>query len=266
MICYHFDDQAAPGRALHVSFLDLQSLSHVALPHTHDHFEIFLMLEGRARHLLNGREESLCEGTLCLLRPEDVHGFADLSGEIRCVNVVFRPGCFETLIDLLGGESLWRFLDGEGKRMLLSPPVVRCLMDAAVQASMYPEEEPQRLLMLALGQAILSGKLSRRQSLPLWLEEVVHKYQFPERFTRPIDQLYALCGRSREHVCRCFRRYLGMTPTQFINDLRLSHAHYLLRTTQRTVVEISLLCGFESLSHFNHLFRERYGDPPSKCR
>ena len=42
MICYHFEDQTASNQALHVSFLDCRSLSHVALPHTHGHFEVFL--------------------------------------------------------------------------------------------------------------------------------------------------------------------------------------------------------------------------------
>ena len=267
MLCYHFEDQAPAGCEMHISFLDRETLSRVAIPHTHDYREIFFMYEGAADHFLNGQTEPLPQGTLAFLQPEDVHGFIRLEGAIRCVNIIFQKGRLERIAEAIGGPELLAFINGDGRQLQLDPTIAKCLMDASLKYSMFPEPEPMRLLLLALGQAMLSGKLShRRPRMPAWLDNAVRKYQFPAHFTQPIDQLYVLCGHSREHVCRSFRRYLGMTPTRFINDLRLAHAHYLLHTTSHSVMEICLLCGFDSISHFNHLFRERYGSPPSKCR
>ena len=53
---------------------------------------------------------------------------------------------------------------------------------------------------------------------------------------------------SQEHLTRSFRRYIGMTPTEYINGKRLSLAAQLLLQGDMPVIEICGACGFNSLS------------------
>ena len=252
---------------MHVSYLDNRTLSMVAIGHTHDYFEFFLLYEGKMSHLINGEEKCVDEGSLLFIRPEDVHGFINLEGKIRGINIILDGSLLKRLTESLGGEEIMNFISNDGKHLFLEAEIVHCLTDATQSFSMFPGEDTEKLLLLALGQAILVSKLGRiRPQMPAWLDEVVKKYRYPARFTLPPQCLYELCGCTREHACRSFKRYLGVTPTQFLNDLRLAHAHYLLSTTNKSVTEVSLLCGFESISHFNHLFKKRYGVSPSRCR
>lgn len=55
---------------------------------------------------------------------------------------------------------------------------------------------------------------------------------------------------SQEHLTRSFRRYIGMTPTEYINGKRLSLAAQLLLRGDMPVIEICGACGFNSLSRF----------------
>jgi transcriptional regulator GlxA family with amidase domain len=57
-----------------------------------------------------------------------------------------------------------------------------------------------------------------------------------------------------------------MTPFEYLNDVKLKRAMYLMRVTSNSVEEISLECGFNNYSHFYRLFIRKNGLSPSKWR
>ena len=69
-----------------------------------------------------------------------------------------------------------------------------------------------------------------------------------------------------ESFSRFFRNKTGRTPNRYLIDYRLGIAARLLLTTQRSVADIGYSCGFNTLSHFNRLFRESKGCTPSEFR
>ena len=87
-----------------------------------------------------------------------------------------------------------------------------------------------------------------------------------ENFIAGLPRLLALANMSQEHLTRSFRRYLGATPTAFINAKRLGLAAELLLTTETPVIDVGGLCGFNSQSRFYRLFTERFGCPPKAFR
>jgi AraC family cel operon transcriptional repressor len=78
--------------------------------------------------------------------------------------------------------------------------------------------------------------------------------------------LARLAKRSPEHVAREFRRYLNWTPTDVINDARMSYAADRLAASDDKITTIALDCGLENLGHFYRLFQARYGCTPRAYR
>ena len=79
-----------------------------------------------------------------------------------------------------------------------------------------------------------------------------------ERFAQPIGQPEAA---ARAHLTvsafsRFFRRALGKTFPDYVNELRIGHACRLLMETDHGVSRIAFDSGFENLSNFNRRFRE----------
>jgi AraC-like DNA-binding protein len=68
------------------------------------------------------------------------------------------------------------------------------------------------------------------------------------------------------HFHRVFTQIFGETPHRYLTRHRLSKAAHLLRHTNRSVTEICLEAGFESLGSFSSLFRRHFGVPPSGLR
>src|SRR3546814_9044933 len=73
-------------------------------------------------------------------------------------------------------------------------------------------------------------------------------------------------GMSRSAFARDVRAALDLTPMEFVARVRLSLAHRLLLSTDMGVEGIAATVGFNSRSHFSHLFREHYGTDPSSLR
>ena len=81
-----------------------------------------------------------------------------------------------------------------------------------------------------------------------------------------IGDLARKCNLSEPHFRRLFGKTIGRSPHDYWNDLRLRMAASLLRSTGRSVLEISQDVGFETVSSFNRLFRTRFGDSPRNWR
>ena len=76
-------------------------------------------------------------------------------------------------------------------------------------------------------------------------------------------QLYFL---NEKYVGRIFKRETGCTFHQYLNRIRLRHAARQLRESERTVLDISLECGFQNVTYFNRLFKREFGMAPSAYR
>lgn len=76
------------------------------------------------------------------------------------------------------------------------------------------------------------------------------------------DELASYVTISRRQLERLFRSYLHCTPTQYYLGLRLRNARLLLLQTEKTIVDISLACGFASAPHFSKCYRDLFGLPP----
>lgn len=77
-----------------------------------------------------------------------------------------------------------------------------------------------------------------------------------------VDELSQLVGISRRQLERLFQKYLNCVPTRYYMDLRLNCARRLLLQTDKSVVDVSLACGFVSAPHFSKCYRDFFGLPP----
>lgn len=66
------------------------------------------------------------------------------------------------------------------------------------------------------------------------------------------------------HFHRIFKETLGETLNQFVNRLRIERAVDLLRTNhQLRILDVALVCGYESAEGFSRAFKKRYGFSPN---
>jgi transcriptional regulator GlxA family with amidase domain len=80
------------------------------------------------------------------------------------------------------------------------------------------------------------------------------------------DDIAQLAGVSRRQLERLFKQYLGSLPSRYYLELRLKRARQLLRDTNHSIVQVGLMCGFSSGSHFSTAFGALFGKTPREER
>lgn len=84
--------------------------------------------------------------------------------------------------------------------------------------------------------------------------------------TFSMDELSEMCGLSPTHFRRIFHLAMGQSPLEYLNNVRINKACYLLKVTDDSILNISVNVGFHSISSFNRYFIRIVGIPPREYR
>src|ERR1700732_3621355 len=87
-------------------------------------------------------------------------------------------------------------------------------------------------------------------------------------YAQPLDvpSLARIAYVSEAHFIRTFRATFGETPHRYLQRRRVERAMFLLRETERSVTDICLDVGFNSLGTFSRTFRDIVGETPMAYR
>ena len=80
-----------------------------------------------------------------------------------------------------------------------------------------------------------------------------------------IEEVANECDLSRGFI-RAFSRTTGRTPHQWLLEQRVTRARELIETSDMTLADIAIACGFADQSHLNRIFARIVGHPPGAWR
>lgn len=81
-----------------------------------------------------------------------------------------------------------------------------------------------------------------------------------------LADLAQLLDMSQFHFSRLFKQSIGIAPYQYLLQQRVERAKQLLKQTDRSIIDIACLCGFNSHSHLSKQFRQLTGTTPKAYR
>lgn len=81
-----------------------------------------------------------------------------------------------------------------------------------------------------------------------------------------LDEISSLAGFSKYHFARIFKSFTHISFYKYLNQKRIAQAEHLLSNPEYSVTEISLQCGFSSLSAFIRMFKQIKGCTPTQFR
>ena len=71
---------------------------------------------------------------------------------------------------------------------------------------------------------------------------------------------------SEKHIYHLFITTLGVTPKQFINNVKLQNVCHFLESTDFSLQDLAEKCGFATTSHLINNFKKEYGMTPAAYR
>ena len=81
-----------------------------------------------------------------------------------------------------------------------------------------------------------------------------------------VDTMASDIGMSRASLYKKTQHLLGITPNEYLRNVRLKHAAKLLAETNLPINQISLMVGFQTSRYFSLLFKEMFGVKPTEYR
>lgn len=81
-----------------------------------------------------------------------------------------------------------------------------------------------------------------------------------------VSELASTVRLSSSYFSRAFKSTFGVTPREFVANRRIERAKNLMTTTDVTLCDVALQCGFADQAHFSRVFRRMTGSAPSAWR
>ena len=180
---------------------------------------------------------------------------------------------------LFGGQALCqeatRHSFARVAKLLLrwkSGPDLSRVRRAYFRTRVIPEKEFRALLHLLHAFAQLLAELAPywmiaiRRDDPPWLAQAKGHINghAAERLT--MRRVASLAGLSPYHFCRLFHKTTGMTYTEYVSRVRVEKAKHLLFDPSLHVTDVAFDSGFQSLPHFERIFKRHTGLTPNAYR
>lgn len=98
-------------------------------------------------------------------------------------------------------------------------------------------------------------------AIPIW--EVMETNYF---YDLKISEFAEIANRSTTTFRRDFEEYYHTTPGKWLTIRRLDKAKLLLKSSDKSISDITFDCGFRNVSHFSRIFKEKFNSSPTKYR
>ncbi len=252
--------------------------------HWHDELEFLLVTEGRATLRVDASDYELRAGEAIFVGSGLLHSGSVLGDEpCSFVAVVFHAGLFGNgSIDTLYDQYIVPVLQGRYRlpvhlredagpsRELLN--ALCNIKEANRDGRLASELEIKGLLFYCLSILVRMGEPTadpKRTHDGYRIERLKTVIGYMERhYAEPasLERLASIACMSESYFCRFFKKITTKTPIEYMNGYRIQQAAIRLRQSDDPIMRIAMDVGFNNLSYFNVVFRERFGCTPGQYR
>ena len=244
----------------------------------HEDIEIKYFYEGASTLLIGTQTLTARAGDVVIINPYEFHATIDCDEERGKYHLFMIPLDFfsgggvdslELRSLLLAKRQSFKTLFSGDKRMT---DILQRIVDEYLEKNTAYHIAIRGLLtelfaILLRGGLVSGGTASNTN-------EILHLYELIEPSLNYIRNNYAneitleelaqLCNISKYYFCRIFKEVTEKTAMEYLRDYRIEIADIMLVNTDRSVTEISELCGFDDVNYFCRCYKTRYGVSPGK--
>ena len=233
--------------------------------HSHDFYEVVYFLQGEATHLLNEKSYCCTANLMVLLRPNDRHCFTNQSDDVVLFSLSVRREEFEAIADIYGKDFFNQIIRSDNPFFCEHCSLLNySLFDYENMSANMKEYDCKFLLSYILHYCIKHNEL--KSAIPSSLSFAINEIKKIENLHEGIESMVRLSNYSQTHLARMMKKYFNTTPKHYINELRLQKAYDCIILTQKSLELIAEELGFNSYSHFNKIFKERFSVTPASLR
>lgn len=237
--------------------------------HWHSHFLFNLVTEGEGLQEINGHTIPFEKGSVIILSPMDFHrNIIEKENNVSVNAVKFSDKIFyDSLTKICSFDNfpvISNLSDDDFKK---SSILFSLLLDEQKKKSLLGSEKfaqslIEQLVILALR---ATDKIYKDKEISLLHNALIYiHYNFKCDIT--VGNVASHVGYSPNYFSAQFKKETGIEFRHYLLNLRLDFAMNLLRFSKLSVTEVCFESGFNTLSHFSHAFKKKFGESPEKIK
>lgn len=242
--------------------------------HTHSHYEIMILYKGKSIHYLNGHSKNLKTKTLVLIKPNETHQLSKYKDyESEHINIAIGNELFYELCMEVNKKLLNYFKQFPSVSYIhLSDADYEYLLHLGNKVNLLDSQDTHKPTLIVKQMVFniltLFDNLAEqtKNDYPSWLHELLEKLDNPEFFLKPANELYQYAPYTQSKFCLYFKQYIGTTLIEYLTKKKINYACNLLQNTNFSILEIALTLNYESLAHFNRVFKKITGKTPREYK
>ena len=253
--------------------------------HFHSEYQLFTVLKGRGTRFIGDHMQTFREGDMVLTGPNLPHlwkndkAYHDPANGLETHGIViYFPDNFlnDSIFELEEFDGIAQMLQKSVRGIevmgntnliiremmieMLEMPGAKSLIHLLKILNLMVDSSDCKLI--ADSAYINTNRESEKDRMGQVYEYVMQNFQGKVS----LEEAAQLSNLSVSAFSRFFKSRVNKSFSDFLTDVRISHACKLLHETDLNVSEISYECGFFTLSNFNKLFRERIKQTPMEYR
>ena len=230
--------------------------------HTHLYYEIAYVLDGNIEHICNGEMKTLQPGNVILLRPGDLHTYKRFQNNSECTHrdLCISQDLFSSVCNFLSEnllekikkspqclyaelseehlsyfENCWTKINNLFEKFSLSTP-----------NTVMPTLKASLATLLSVIE--LPNFDQEPTNYPIWLKNMLARFTKKNYIQGGIHAIMEDIPYDQSHICRVFKKYVGETITDRLNNVRLKWAKSFLDNGNMSIPQIAEEIGF-AISH-----------------
>ncbi len=236
--------------------------------HFHSVYEFYYLKNGTATYLMNDKIYDLAKGDIMVIPPNTLHKTVS-SGEVERERILIY-------LDRSYLEAL-----PAAQAMLPSAPIFCHVSDNVRLKGLFEDmlEEVNTanhrtyIEALICELLVLLGRTAKNEiaepahtGLPEIIRDILAYIAANYTSELTLQHVAQLFYTNPSYLSRLFKQHTGFTFCSYLNNYRIKEANKLLAETDRTITEIAMDCGFNSLNNFCKCYKRIMNTSPLSYR
>ena len=238
--------------------------------HTHPFTELFYVVDGKGEFNIQGQRFPVKPNDFVIINPQVEHTELSSPDEpLEYIVLGIRGLSFSNLTPVSEGGHPFSFfnLRDEQKDILR---YLNAMVQEATSQSMSYELVCHNLLEILLIKILRHqhfdlevGKQSKATKDISFIKHYLETYYHE---SIQLEDLASMTHLSRFYISHSFKKEIGMSPMEYLIDIRIKESKILLRTTNYSISQVADIVGFTTPTYFSKQFRKSTGISPTDYR
>ena len=243
--------------------------------HKHHFYELFYIIQGEILHVFNNGEPMLLKsGDVCIIPPESQHIFLrDRKNTSSHRDILIHSNLLKECCSFISESTVTLF--NNTNDCLISHLSYSQIEEMEKGMNNYvicrgqpdiPRLGLEKIICFDIIKLVLQNNVKLKNNYPMWLNSILCLFQDVSKLKQGLNAILESAYYSQPYICRTFKKFTGMTMTEYLLRERLIYAASLIQNTNMKITDIVYETGINSIPYFNKQFKLLFHVTPSQYR